>query len=169
MSVLRRAMVIVVVLCGVAAAAPSGGSIGGGSWGGRARGGGGWSGGGTGVGYSVGYGVHSVPTQPASGDWRNIALLALGLAVIAAVVMAPRRPRVWTGTPREAHVAELHVAFAPAARTALTSLVVEHRLPDLTKLPGAIAGPHPCVYCGARYPIEDATCPRCGAHPRVMS
>ncbi|HEX8109633.1 MAG TPA: DUF1517 domain-containing protein, partial [Kofleriaceae bacterium] len=240
--------------------------------------------------------------------------LAAGLAVLAVFVMAPRRPRTWRGAPREAHVAVLHVAFAPAARTALTaalpeiardakparaegraalvhelsvllrrhakdaayvgcelvaatdrssarseferhaleararfveervrndgehvveqvapgverersgftlvtlvlatrkpllepvrdrasldaalrqlgnvlpfavfaceviwmpadrgealsSLFIEDQLPHLTKLPGAIAGPCTCAYCGARYPIEDAMCPRCGAHP----
>jgi uncharacterized membrane protein len=316
MSVIRRAMVIVMVLCGVALAAPSGGSVGGGSWsggGGASRGGGGgggWSGGGTGVAYSA---TH-VSTQPTSGDWRGIALLMVGLAVIAVVVMVQRRPRTWRGRPRGPHVAVLHIAFAPAARTALTaalreiardakparaegraalvhelslllrrhvkhaaylgyefavaanlssarsqfqrhalaararfveerirndgkhvveqvaptverersgftvvtlvlvtgapllgpvrdrasldaglrqlgnvlpfamiaceviwmpadrgealsSLVVEDRLPHLTKLPGAIAAPCECAYCGALYPIEDAMCPRCGAHP----
>ena len=305
MSVIGRAMVVVMRLGGVALASPSGGSVGGGSW----SGGGGASGGGTGVGYGTG----QVSTQPTSGDWRGIALLTVGLAVIAVFAMAPRPSRTWRGAPREAHVAVLHVAFAPAARTALTaalleiardamparaegraalvhelslllrrhandaayagcelavatnrstarsqferraleararfvgerirndgervieqvappverertgftvvtlvlvtgapllgpvrdrasldaavrqlgnvlpfaviaceviwmpadrgealsSLVVEDRLPHLTKLPGAIAGPCKCAYCGARYPIEDAMCPRCGAH-----
>jgi len=312
MSVIRRAMIIVVMLGGVALAAPSGGSVGGGSWsgGGGTSGAGGWSGGGPGVGYGVG----QVSTQPTSGDWHGIALLTVGLAVIAVFAMAPRRPPQWRGTSREAHVSVLDIAFAPAARTALTaalpeiardakparaegraalvhelsllllrhakdaayvgcelaaatnrssarsqferraleararfveerirndgarvveqvaptiecqrigftvvtlvlatgapllgpvrdrasldaalrqlgnvqpfgvvaceviwmpadrgealsSLVVEDRLPHLTKLPGAIAGPCTCAYCGARYPIEDAVCPRCGAHP----
>lgn len=116
MSVILRAMVIVAMLCGAALARPSGGSVGGGGSGGGASGGGA-SGGGTGVGYSASH----VPTQPTSGDWRGIALLAVGLAGLAVFVMVPRRPRTWIGAPRQAHVAVLHVAFAPAARTALTS------------------------------------------------
>jgi uncharacterized membrane protein len=62
------------------------------------------------------------------------------------------------------------VSWMPADRgEALSSLVVEQRLPNLTKLPDAIAGPCRCAYCGARYSIEHATCPRCGAHPHATS
>ncbi|HEX3762596.1 MAG TPA: hypothetical protein VHW23_28030 [Kofleriaceae bacterium] len=94
------------MLGGVALAAPSGGSVGGGSW----SGGGGAGGGGAGVGYGGG----RLSTQPTSGDWRGVALLAIGLAVLGVFVMAPRRRRTWRGSPREAHVAVLHIAFAPA-------------------------------------------------------
>lgn len=111
MSAILRAMVIMAMLCGAALAQPSGGSVGGGGWSG-----GGASGGGTGVDSSGG----DVSTQPTSGDWRGIALLAVGLAGLAVFLMVPRRPRTWNGAPREAHVAVLHVAFAPAARVALT-------------------------------------------------
>lgn len=58
------------------------------------------------------------------------------------------------------------VIWMPADRgEGLSSLAVEDRLPHLVKLPDAIGGPCTCPYCGARYPIEDAVCPRCGAHP----
>ena len=305
MSAILRAMVIVAMLCGAALAQSSGGSVGGGGWSG-----GGASGGSTGVNSSG----DDVSTQPTSGDWRGVALLAVGLAGLAVFLMVPRRPRRWNGAPREAHVAVLHVAFAPAARVALTgalpviardarparadgraalvhelsvllrrharhaayvaselapaadrpsarthfnrhaldararfvderirndgghvveqvapdlaserggftvvtlvlamrnplpgpvrdrasldaalqrlanvlpfdviaceviwmpadrgeglsSLAVEDRLPHLVKLPDAIGGPCTCTYCGARYPIEDTVCPRCGAYP----
>src|SRR5690242_20712941 len=112
MSAILRAMVIVAMLCGAALAQPSGGSVGGGGW----SGGGGASGGGTGVGDVDG----DVSTQPTSGDLRGVALLAVGLAGLAVFLMVPRRRRRWNGAPREAHVAVLHVAFAPAARVALT-------------------------------------------------